>query len=80
MIYGHGDTMSTSRIQAVYFMKPRWNESRATQWLKEHKYKPIKAAHLRGAEIRYRLLEPNFRRYTTVLLENGVHLVLGWTS
>lgn len=68
----------TSTVQAVYFMKPKWSESRAEAWLKKHDYKPIKAAHIRGGEIRYRMHEPVFRRYSTIKTEDGVYFVLGW--
>lgn len=55
-------------------------KTRAQAWLKEHDYKPIKAAHIRGGEIRYRLREPTFRRYSTVKTADGVYFVLGWAD
>ena len=61
-------------------MKPRWNETRAKVWLKDHNYKPIKAAHVRGGEIRYRLMEPNFAHYSTIKTAEGVYFVLGWVG
>lgn len=69
-----------SHVQAVYFMKPKWSIRRSAEWLSAHGLEPIKPAHIRGSEIRYRILEPTFHRYTTLVLVGGVHLVIGWES
>jgi hypothetical protein len=65
-------------VQSVVFMAPEWSESRARAWLKKNQYHPIKPVHYLGHEMRYRMLEPIFKRYTTKVLPNGVHLVIGY--
>lgn len=69
---------SSWEVQAVYFMRPRWNESQARAWLSAHNFEPIKAAHSVGHEIRYRIREPSeFSRFRTKILDDGPHLVFG---
>lgn len=59
-------------------MKPVWTVRKAEEWLSEHGKKPIKPAHIRGGEIRYRIKEPNYKSYTTIKTADGVYFVLGW--
>lgn len=64
--------------QAIYFMKPKFDEKSAEAWIKGHKLKPIKAMHAVGNEMRYRLEDPKkYREFKTKVLPSGVHLVLG---
>jgi hypothetical protein len=74
-------TSSNSVVQAVYFIQPVWSETKAKKWLADHNYHPIKTMHPSGDEMRYRLQSPDkFARFTTKVLPNGVHLVLGHLS
>ena len=70
--------MSTD-IHSIYFMTTDgWTTTTARAWLKAHGYKPIKKVHKMGNELRYRLIDPEvFSRFTTKVLPNGTHLVIG---
>lgn len=69
-----------SEIQAVYALTTDgWNASALRQWLTHEGLTPIKRAHRLGTEIRYRITPPgHYARFTTKVLPNGVHLVLGY--
>lgn len=54
-----------SKIQAVYGMDDEWTSNELLKWLLQHKMEPIKEAHIKGHEIRYRILEPVFKSYIT---------------
>lgn len=45
------------QIQAIYGLKDEWTQSELLKWLKEHDFFPIKDAHIKGNEIRYRIRE-----------------------
>lgn len=48
------------------------------EWLKEHKLKPIKKAHITENFHRYRIIDPKmFNSFITKKLKNGISLVLG---
>jgi hypothetical protein len=69
-----------SEIQAVYALTTDgWSASTIRHWLKTEGLQPIKRAHRLGTEIRYRITPPRrYSRFTTRVLNNGIHLVLGW--
>ena len=67
-----------SQIQSVYGLKPYWNAKDLKLWLKIHNIRPIKAAHITSREIRFRITPAShFRHFTTRVLPNGIHLVIG---
>ena len=68
----------SGEIQSVYFMKPYFNNEKALKWLDTHSFKPIKKVHILGDELRYRIKEPKYKRYTTRILPNNVYLVIGY--
>jgi hypothetical protein len=69
-----------SEVQAVLFQG--FTPPAASHWLDAHGYKPIKKMHREGTLMRYRMREPNYRRYTTATIirpgNRRVLLVLGW--
>jgi len=69
-----------SQIQSVYGMSSRgWTATRMRAWLKSEGLKPIKRVQKEGDEMRYRIRLPGrYSRFTTKVLPNGIHLVLGW--
>lgn len=70
-----------SKVQAVLFQG--YTTRGAMAWLRSHDYKPIKPAHLSGSLMRYRILPPNFARYTTKEIHTPtgtIFLVLGWPA
>jgi hypothetical protein len=68
-----------SKIQSIIFMKNHgWTKRMAEYWLKINNFKPIKQAHFKGFEIRYRIREPKFRYYITKKLRNGIMFVIGF--
>lgn len=68
-----------SKIQSIIFMKNQgWSIKLAKEWLKLYKIKPIKKEHIKKNEIRFRLREPNFKRYITKKEPNGIMFVIGF--
>jgi hypothetical protein len=68
-----------STVQAVLFQG--YDDARAKAWLRANRFTPIKPAHVSGSLLRYRIVEPDFDRYTTKVIETArgkVFLVLGW--
>lgn len=65
-----------SEIQSIYFIG--WNAKDARDWLKKNNYKPIKKAHKKGTELRYRLKDPDlYKSFVTNKHDNGIYFVLG---
>jgi hypothetical protein len=68
-----------SHIQSVLFDKTMYLGSEALNWLKKHKLKPIKKAHITDKYRRYRLQDPNkFKRFKTIK-KKGISLIVGFT-
>ena len=75
-----------SKLQAVLFFKgrgtyPEWNVMNSIKWLRKHNIKPLKSPDTKLFEnqIRYRITQPKpYKRYTTKILKNNIHLILGW--
>lgn len=63
-------------IQSV-LIPVEWGMEKAKAWLKDHKYKPIKKAHETKNFLRFRVEEPDFKRYSIYSLKNGVKFVIG---
>lgn len=52
-------------IQAIYGLKEEWEPKELLNWIRSHKMEPIKEAHIKGTEIRYRIREPTYKSYIT---------------
>ena len=63
-------------IQAVLFPK-HFTSHEIHRFIREHKLKPIKPIHETVRFKRLRITEPNYSRYTTKKLANGIELILG---
>jgi len=50
-------------IQAVLFDKNYWNTTNARAHLKASNKNPIKRVHITDNYLRYRLIEPNYKKY-----------------
>ena len=48
-----------SQIQAIIFDKKKWTASKARNWLKKNRFKPLKAVHKTENYLRYRLKTPS---------------------
>ncbi len=71
--------MRLSTVQAVLFDANRHLISDARRWLKRHKLKPMKEAHLTKKYIRYRIHSPDiFSRMRTINIGNGIKLIIGF--
>lgn len=68
-------------IQAIYGLETDgWTSKKLRIWMKQHKLKPIKRLHKKGNELRYRIRDPTlYSKYSTQVLPEGIHLVIGWT-
>ena len=69
-------------VQSVHFPEKHWNEKDAEEWLKEHKFIPLKGVdkELHGW-LRYRIADPrDFKRFITRKLKNHVNLIIGFTK
>lgn len=65
-------------IQAVLFDKNKWTTVEARNYLKKHRYVPIKYVHKTNDYLRYRLQDPDlFKSFITKDLGNGIKLVIG---
>jgi len=64
-------------VQAVLFPK-NFTILQIKNFLNEHNLKPLKPIHETMRFKRVRILEPNFKRYSTKQLPNGVDLILGY--
>ena len=68
-----------SQIQSIVFLRQSgWNKKNARSWLKSHKIKPLKRVHELKNELRYRIREPNFKRYITKKSNDGILFVIGF--
>ncbi len=45
-------------IQAVLFHRDIWTKRHASEWLRNHGYEPLKAAHVTKNYLRYRIFNP----------------------
>lgn len=68
----------SSKIQAVLFPKSHYKKVDCIEWLKNHKYTPLKE-HTTEHYYRYRLLVPNFTRYRSIVLPNHIVLIYGYS-
>ncbi len=75
-------SVAMSEIQAVYGLTTDgWTPLAIRRWLKAEGLKPIKSVHKLGTELRYRIKNPaRYRRFTTRILPNKIHLVIGFPS
>ena len=66
-------------LQSVVFnVNKGWDSEKARQWLKQHKYKPLKRVHKVKNTLRYRIKEPKYKRYITRKTNKGVNLIFGY--
>lgn len=68
-----------SEIQAVLFPK-HFSILEIRKFLNDHHLHQLKPIHETVRFKRVRIKEPNYKRYTTKRLSNGVDLVLGWND
>jgi hypothetical protein len=66
-------------VQAILFNKDKWNTDKARNWLKKHKYVPIKYVHRTEGFLRYRIKEPSeFKEFITKSYpEHGINIIMG---
>jgi len=64
-------------LQAILFDNNIWTCDNARKWLKTHNFKPIKTVHKTEKFLRYRIHEPNFKNYSTKILNNGIRMIYG---
>ena len=50
-------------LQAVLFDRFKWSTEDAKQWLKEHSFLPIKKVHITDKFKRFRIAEPDYKKY-----------------
>ena len=69
-----------SHIQAIVISKEYYNRRQAENWIRRHKYNPIKTVHETPMTFRYRLKEPNHDRYDyrIITLSIGIKAVVGY--
>jgi adenylate cyclase class IV len=70
-----------SHIQAVLLDKKRFKTTKkANDYVKTSSFKPIKPMHETDDYYRYRLREPNNRKYTYRIKRNpnGIHFIIGF--
>lgn len=63
-------------IQTILFPRSKFTEKEAKLWLQQHNFKFGKVDKTENY-LRYRQYAPNFNRYITKILPNGVELVIG---
>ncbi len=66
-------------IQSVIFPKKKYSATKAKQWLKKKKLKPIKKVDKTINFLRYRIRQPKYKKYITKKIPNGISLILGIT-
>lgn len=70
--------MAKTDIQAVTFNKKHWTTKLANEYIRKHKWKPIKRVHRTKSYLRYRLIDPKiFRSFITLKLKNHINLIIG---
>jgi hypothetical protein len=67
-----------SKIQAIIFAIKNFPKSEdAREWLRKHKYKPIKRVHRTKKFLRYRLAEPNNKKqHRTHKIKEGIKMII----
>lgn len=85
--------MQKSSIQSVVFFKQRkdgsftkWNITIARKWLKDNNLKLLKGKKIDKViingnikQLRFRILSPKkFKRFTTKVIPDDIHIILGW--
>lgn len=65
------------KLQSVMFDKQQWSAITSRNWLLKHGYRPIKPVDITINLLRYRIAEPNYKRYITKQLPNGISLIFG---
>jgi len=62
------------------FSKSSWTTDKARRWMKKHDLKPIKKVDQKGEYLRYRLRQPNDRKFEyrtmTLSAKDGIKAVL----
>ena len=61
-------------IQAVLFNKDYWNTTQARSYLKKTGKQPIKKVHTTDNYHRYRLIEPNYKKYKYLFKRGKNHI------
>ena len=68
-----------SELQSVVFNKSLGHTQKfAKQWLSSHKLEAIKKVDKVNNQLRYRISEPIYKKYYTHVLNNGIHLIIGY--
>lgn len=66
-----------TEVHSVLFNRELFNTREATKWLKKHNFKPIKRVHKTEKYLRYRIREPEYSKYRTQEIDNGILFVYG---
>ena len=61
-------------IQAVLFDKSYWTTNQARNYLNKNGYIPIKRVHTTDKYHRWRLLEPNYKKYDYLFKKGHNHI------
>ena len=64
-------------LQSVLFPK-NYTMKEVKQFVTKHNLKPIKDIHETARFKRLRISEPNYNKYSTKKLSNGIELVIGY--
>ncbi len=68
-----------SSVQSIIFNKNYWSLPQIKQWLRYHRFRPIKKVHETKNFYRYRLQNPsNFSRFITKKLPDNIELIIGY--
>jgi hypothetical protein len=69
-----------SEVQAVIFNKTYWTPEKASKWLSENGYKPLKRVHRTANFLRYRIRDPSkYTHFSTKKLPDHLDLIIGYT-
>ncbi len=66
-------------VHTIAFESSKWDTTKARNWLKKHKYKPIKYVHKTTNWMRYRINQPEmFKDFITKSYpEHGINIIFG---
>ena len=67
-------------IQAIVISKEYYNRRQAENWIRRHKYNPIKNVHESPKTYRFRIKTPNYDRYDyrMITLTTGIKAVVAY--
>ena len=66
-------------LQAVLFLKSKWDTQEARKYLKKNGLTPIKRVHTTDTYYRYRIENPNYDKYNYIIKRgsNNIDYIIG---